>query len=106
MTMQTARFDVKPDCVAQFEDAVTRIVEALKQTSPDGVRYTVCRSETGTIFMGILRLDAGIANPLPALPEGQAFLEGLGTWLTSPPERAQWSLLSEFNAPTKAGGNR
>lgn len=96
MNLQMARFKVKPESVVEFEAAATRIFEALQQTVPAGVRYISCRLSDGVTYQALLKLDDGVENPLPELPEGKAFLDNLRNWIAEPPIRDQLTVIGSY----------
>lgn len=98
MNTQMVHFKVKAGCILQFESGVNKIVSALKRLKPAGICYTVYRSDGDFNFIGLLQLDDGVENPLPGIPEAQAFLAGLESWLEGPSTREQLTILANFGA--------
>ena len=89
-----------------FESAANGITRALRKAAFCGIRYTICKSNDGITFLGILHLSEGMENPLPTLAEGKTFLKGLETWLASPLERLLWEQMAEFSGFANLGENR
>ena len=85
MRVWMVRAKVKDDQVEAIEAAGQRIFEALEREQRQGIRYAVCRLPDGVTYINLLELDDGVDNPLLDLPEGQAFQEGLKTWIAEPP---------------------
>jgi hypothetical protein len=106
VTIQTVRFNVKDKHGKEFESAANGITRALRKAAICGIRHTMCRSNDETTFLGILQLSEGMENPLPTLAEGKISLNGLETWLASPPERLQWEQMAEFSGLANSGENR
>ena len=103
VTRQTVRFNVKDKHGKEFESAANGIARALREAAFCGIRYTICKSNDGITFLGILHKSEGMENPLPTLAEGKTFLKGLETWLASPPERLQWEQMAEFSGFANSG---
>ena len=106
VTRQTVRFNVKDKHGKEFESAANGIARALREAAFCGIRYTICKSNDGITFLGILHKSEGMENPLPTLAEGKTFFKGLETWLASPPERLQWEQMAEFSGLANSGENR
>lgn len=106
VTRQKVRFNVKATHVKEFESAANGITKALREAVIRGIRYSICRSNDGITFLGILHRTEGMENPLLTLAEGKTFLKGLETWLASPPERLQWEQMAEFSGLANSGENR
>ena len=106
VTRQTVRFNVKDKHGKEFESAANGITRALREAAFCGIRYTICKSNDGITFLGILHKSEGMENPLPTLAEGKTFFKGLETWLASPPERLQWEQMAEFNGFANSGENQ
>jgi hypothetical protein len=85
MNTLMVRSKVKAEHAAELEAAVKRVFAALEQAQPHGIRYASCRLPDGVTYVAVLELDDGINNPLPGLPEFQAFQEGLKEWMAGPP---------------------
>jgi hypothetical protein len=106
VTRQTVRFNMKDKHGKEFESAANGITKALREAAFCGIRYTMCKSNDGITFVGILHLSEGMENPLPTLAEGKTFLKGLETWLASPLERLLWEYIAEFSGFENLGENR
>ena len=91
-----ARFRVKREKVKEFEEAAQRLFAAVQEKPPKGMRYTMCRLSDGVTYTGLLELDDGVDNPLPALPEGKKFLESLPNWTAEPPVRDQLTMIGVY----------
>src|SRR5690242_11508659 len=96
MRVWIVRAKVKAEQVAAIEAAGERVYEALEREQPQGIRYTTCRLPDGVTYLNILELDDGVDNPLLALPEGQAFQEGLKTWIAEPPTSERLTVVGSY----------
>jgi hypothetical protein len=79
------RSKVKAEHVAELEAAAKRLITALHQAQPNGIRYASCRLPDGVTYVAVLEVEDGVENPLPALPEYRAFQENLKNWMAEPP---------------------
>ncbi len=70
MRVFSAQFNIRNDFLTAFEAARDRLLSALAQEQPKGVRYTWCRLPASHTFIGWLELDDGVENPLPAIAAG------------------------------------
>lgn len=98
MNIQMARFKVKAEKAKEFEDAAEAVFKAVEKKRPKGVRYTLCRLSDGFTYLGLLELEDGIANPLPELPEGKKFLEGLQNWTVEPAIRDELTPVGSYGS--------
>jgi hypothetical protein len=96
MGMLTARFKLKKESVADFEVTRDKILSALAQDQPKGIRYTWCKLSDGVTFLGLLELDDGVRNPLPDIPAGKEFLENIKHWVVEPPIREELSIVGSY----------
>ena len=106
VTIQTLRFNVKATHVKEFESAVHGITKAFRAAAICGIRSTMCKSNDGTAFVGILQLSEGMERAVPTLADSEISLKGLETWLASPAERLQWQQMAEFSGFGNLGENR
>ena len=96
MKVLMVRSKVKAEHVAAIEAAGERLFAALQQTQPQGMRYTTCRLPDGVTYVSLLEIDDGVDNPLPALPEAQAFQEHLKNWLAEPVISEQLTVFGSY----------
>ncbi|GCE29161.1 hypothetical protein KDA_46450 [Dictyobacter alpinus] len=85
MNILMVRSKVKTAQVTKVETEIKRLFAAIQQAQPQGVHYASCRLSDGETYVAMLKLDEGVENPLPALPEFQAFQENLKQWMAGPP---------------------
>lgn len=83
MTVLVFTATIAPEHVPDVEAAGRRVFAAVHAAAPAGFRYSTCRLGDGT-YLTLLEIPDGEPNPLPAMPEYQAFLRGLKTWLAEP----------------------
>lgn len=96
MRVLMAQFQIKEAALQEFTAARNRILSALSELRPHGVRYTWCALPDGITFIGWLELDEGIQNPLPTLAAGQDFLRSLSGWIAAPPTREELTVVGSY----------
>jgi hypothetical protein len=79
------RSNVKAENVQQVEAAVKRVFAAIERKQLKGIRYASCRLSDGVTYVALLKLDDGVDNPLPTLPEFREFQENLKNWIAESP---------------------
>src|SRR4051812_37753753 len=97
MSVMMVRAKVKPDRVADVEDAARTLFAAIDAARRDGVRYASCRLPDGETFVALLEVDEGIENPLPAVAEFRVFQEQLREWLAEAPTAEPLSVVGSYN---------
>jgi hypothetical protein len=101
MSILTARFKLRKESVANFEVTRDKILSALAEEQPKGIRYTWCKLSDGVTFLGLLELDEGVKNPLPDMPAGKEFLENIKNWVVEPPIREELSVVGVYQSVDK-----
>lgn len=96
MRVLMAQFKIKEDSLQAFEAARDKILFALSQEKPKGVRYSWCAMPDGTSFMGWLELDPGIENPLPGMEAGKEFMQHIQSWTAAPPIREELVVVGSY----------
>ena len=86
MNVTTVRATLKPEHVEAAEAAVKRMFAAIERAELEGIRYASLKLADGVTFLALLELEDGVENPLPSLPEAQAFYARLPEWYAEPPE--------------------
>jgi hypothetical protein len=95
MGVMMLRATVQEGCAAEAEEAARTMFAAIERAAPEGVRYASCRAADGVTFVVLLQLD-GEDDPLPALPEVQAFRAALPGWLAGPPTPEQLEVVGSY----------
>lgn len=67
MTTLLLRYHVAENDVQAVVHAIEAAFAGLKEARPTGLRFTYYRVAGTAEFVGIVALDDGVANPLPAL---------------------------------------
>ncbi|MGA7155846.1 MAG: hypothetical protein WBY53_03315 [Acidobacteriaceae bacterium] len=91
-----AQFTIKEEVLQDFQAARDKILSALSQERPKGVRYTWCVMPDERSFMGLLELDEGIENPLPNLEAGKEFMQHIRGWVAAPPIREERTVVGSY----------
>lgn len=96
MRVLIAQFNIKPECLQDFETARAKILAALSHERPKGVRYIWCAIPNSTSFVGWLELDEGVDNPLPNMEAGKEFTRNIQSWVAAPPTRQELRLVGSY----------
>jgi hypothetical protein len=97
MNVTMIRAKVKDESIAEVEAAVKTWFAAIEQAQPKGVHYASCRLPDSATFVIMLKLDEGIENPLPTVPEFTEFQASLQNWLAEPPAPEQLTVIGSYN---------
>jgi hypothetical protein len=97
MSVLMVRAKVKEDKVADVEAAAGKMFAAIEAAAPTGVRYASLKAADGVTFTALLEVADGVDNPLPALPEFQAFQAGLKEWIAEPPVAEQLTVVGSYD---------
>ena len=84
MSVLTVRARLKEEHVAEAEAAVQRMFAAIQREGLEGVRYAS------------VRLEDGVENPIPSLPEAQEFYASLPGWYVEPPEVGPGTVVGSY----------
>ena len=98
MRIITLRSRIKKDSVVKFEGAVEKMLSAIKEEAPQGVRFTSCRLPDGETFVALLELEEGVDNPLPGIAAAEEFREGLKDWVAEPPVREELEVVGSYKS--------
>jgi hypothetical protein len=96
MSVLMIRSKVKAETVPQVEEAARNVFAALQREQPEGIRYSSCRLPDGVTYVVTLAIEEGTNNPLPALPEFQAFQETLKQSLAEPPVAEPLTVIGSY----------
>lgn len=102
MRVIMAQFKIKANALEHFEAARDKILTALSQERPKGVRYIWCKVPDGTSFVGWLELDEGVENPLPGMEAGREFMEQIRSWVVEPPIREELRIVRSYCSVNQA----
>jgi hypothetical protein len=85
MQVMMVRSKVKSESVGDVEAGVQKMVAAIEEAQPVGVRYSSCKLPDGVAFVALLELEDGNENPLVNLPAFREFQDNLKNWLAESP---------------------
>lgn len=86
MSTVVVRYKVKADRADENIQYIEAVFEALQRSAPDGIRYLSMVAEDGVSFTHIATIDGEDgSNPLPGMPEFQAFVADIAERCDEPP---------------------
>lgn len=97
MHLMMFRAEVKPEHVSDLEAAVKTMFAAINAQQPAGVKYASSRLGGSTTYIILLALENPVENPLPAIPEFQAFQASTRDWLAEPTVPEPLSVIGSYN---------
>ena len=97
MSTVVVRYKVKADRAEENIRYIEAIFEALEQSAPDGIRYQSLVAEDGVSFTHIATIDTEDgSNPLPQLPEFQAFVADIAGRCEEPPAPVNQRIVGNY----------
>lgn len=85
MSVFVVRSRVKLDSVPDVEAGVEKMISALEEAAPSGVRYAYSKLSDGVTFLALLELSDGTENPMPGIAACREFQHNLNTrWIDQP----------------------
>ncbi|HUK72144.1 MAG TPA: hypothetical protein VLW50_25805 [Streptosporangiaceae bacterium] len=87
---------VKEENVADAQAAVDKLMQALEQAQPAGVRYAATRLSDGVTFVAFLELEPGQEHPLRTFPAYVELLENFGPWRAEPAAAEHMTVLGSY----------
>lgn len=85
MTVLVVRYQVKDDSVAEVEAGIEKMMGAIAEARPEGIRYALGKLPDGVTFFGVLELEDGVENPLPGIPAARELQMNLPSWVVGEP---------------------
>jgi hypothetical protein len=85
MNALMVRAKIKKENVADAQAAVQKVIQALEQTQPAGVRYATSLLSDGVTFVALVNLEDDGSHPLRELPAYAEMVENLKQWYDGPP---------------------
>ena len=85
MNVLMVRAKLKEENVADARAAIEKVIKALEQAQPTGVRYASCLLGDGVTFVALLELADDGGHPLRGFPAYQEMVEDLKQWYAEPP---------------------
>ena len=94
MNVLMVRAKIKEENVADTQAAVGKVIQALEQARPAGVRYASCTLSDGVTVVALLEQRRG--NPLRGFPAYAEMLENLKQWYAEPPAVEQMTVIGSY----------
>jgi len=85
MNLLMVRARLKQDNVAEAKAETEKVIQALEQARPAGVRYAAGVLSDGVTFVALLEMEPGQEHPLRNFPAYVALIENLKEWYAEPP---------------------
>lgn len=85
MSVFIVSYEVKEDRAAEVRAEVGKLMAAVAEERPAGVRYTMATLPDGVTFVGLLELADGVDNPLPGIAAARDFQRKLADWVVGEP---------------------
>lgn len=96
MNVLMVRAKIKQEDVAAARAAIEKVIQALEQTRPAGVRYASCLLSDGVTCVALLELEDDGSHPLRGFPAYQEMLENLKQWYAEPPAAEQMTVTGSY----------
>ncbi len=87
---------VKEENVADAQAAIDKLMQALEQAQPAGVRYAATRLSDGVTFLAFLELEPGQEHPLRTFPAYTELLENFEPWRAEPATVEHMTVLGSY----------
>lgn len=101
MRVLTVRLEIQAEALQEFTVARDKVLTALEEKQPKGIRYTWCAGAEKTSFVGLVEVEDGVENPLPGMEAGKEFLANLQHWVAAPPVREALTVIGTYSSPAK-----
>jgi RNA polymerase sigma-70 factor, ECF subfamily len=95
MNVLMVRAKIKEENVGDARAAIEKVIQALEQAQPAGVRYASCLLSDGVTFVALLELEDDGA-PLRGFPAYQEMVENLEQWYAEPPAVEQMTVTGSY----------
>ena len=96
MNVLMVRAKIREEHVADARAAIEKVIQALEQAQPAGVRYASCLLSDGVTFVALLKLEDDGSHPLRELPAYAEMVENLKQWYAEPPVVEQMTVVGSY----------
>jgi hypothetical protein len=96
MNVLMVRAKIKAENVADAQAATEKVIQALEQARPAGVRYTTSLLSDGVTFVALLELGPDGSHPLAAFPAYTEMVESLKQWYAEPPAVERMTVIGSY----------
>ena len=87
---------VKEENAADAQAAIDKLIQALEQAQPAGVRYAATRLSDGVTFLAFLELEPGQEHPLRTFPAYVELLETFESWRAEPAVAEHMTVIGSY----------
>ena len=97
MATVIVRYQVKTDKADENIAYIEAVFDALRRSAPDGIHYLSMVAEDGVSFTHIASVETSDgSNPLPELPEFQAFVADIAERCEVPPAALSQTVVGAY----------
>ena len=101
MPVLIVRYDVAEEGLAEVATAVEAAFAAVRESAPDGIRYSYLRRAGSTEFVALLQLADGVENPLPGIEATRLLQATVAKWVIGdPPAPEAFEVLGDYRMLT------
>jgi len=87
---------VREENAADAQAAIDKLIRALEQAQPAGVRYAATRLSDGVTFLAFLELEPGQEHPLRTFPAYTELLETFEAWRAEPAAAEHMTVIGSY----------
>ena len=96
MNLLMVRARLKEENVAEAQAATEKVIQALEQARPAGVRYASSVLTDGVTFVALLEMEPGQEHPLRTFPAYAELIENLKEWYAEPPTVEYMTVIGSY----------
>ncbi len=96
MNVLMVRAKIREENVADAQAATEKMIRALEQARPAGVRYTASVLGDGVTFVALVQLEDDGGHPLRAFPAYAELVEDLKQWYAEPPAVERMTVIGSY----------
>jgi hypothetical protein len=89
MSVLMVSYEVKKDQATEVRAEVRKLMDAVADAAPAGLRYTMATLPDGVTFVGLVELEDGVANPLPGIAAAREYQRKLADLVVGDPPAPQ-----------------
>jgi len=96
MNLMMVRAKIKEENVADALAATEKVIQALEQAQPAGVRYASSMLSDGVTFVALVELESDGGHPLRGFPAYAEMVENLKQWYAEPPAVENMTVIGSY----------
>ena len=96
MNVMMVRAKIKEENVSDAQAATEKVIQALAQARPVGVRYAASILSDGDTFVAFLEREPGQEHPLSTFPAYAELMENLKQWYAEPSAVEQMTVIGSY----------